>query len=453
MVSNIVLSSPLLGAAGIDGWRTVEMFSLPNFVYDQIATFFRGIEDGTRLMPKQLATAKQVLLNKNGLDDPMQKRIISLLPSFLLAYTGTRFRHLQSWQQSVFPSEIKGGIKGRCLSDIPTNLRLCINTSKQSKCPLVGIKLDKSKCFDRIVYPIAASLLLGFGCPKKVVSFFVGIYSTLSRFLCYKQWCSDRPTTCANGVVQGCSFSLLAINAYMSAWALFVKRIPHIQFAAYIDDCYIWSHLEYISNLKAALDVTDKWDNLTGQKLNKKKCQAFATTTAARKKLKHQFPEVDHAHVISVLGVNLNVTNNKKMAWPDDKTQKILKDIKSIRAITCSRDIASHLIATKIIPQLNYMPSLNSIPKKVLQTVQDEIASSFWKNRPPWRSRWLVLGCLAAPHRNEPFLARAYSTVLETISFLKTTTVENRKTWEKQVNNPHIQANSLLASFLQSCKV
>ena len=50
-------------------------------------------------------------------------------------------------------------------------------------------------------------------------------------------------------------------------------------------------------------------------------------------------------------------------------------------------------------------------------------------------------------------LRRAYSTVLETISFLKTTTVENRKTWEKQVNNPHIQANSLLASFLQSCKV
>ena len=453
MLKQQVLRSKANAAAGIDGWRTVELYSLPSFVYDKIAIFFRGIEDGTRLMPKQLATAKQILLNKNGLDDPMQKRIISLLPIFLLAYTGTRFRHLQSWQQSVFPSEIKGGIKGRCLSEIPTNLRLCIDSSKQSNRPLVGIKLDKSKCFDRIVYPIAASLLLAFGCPKKVVSVFVGIYSTLSRFLCYKQWCSDRPTTCSNGVVQGCSFSLLAINAYMGAWALFVKRIPHIQFAAYIDDCYIWSHLEYISNLKAALDVTDKWDDLTGQKLNKKKCQAFATTTVARKVLKNQFPEVDHAHVISVLGVNLNVTNNRNMAWPDEKTQKILRDIKSIRAIPCSREIASHLLATKIIPQLNYLPSLNSIPKKVLQTVQDEIANALWKNRPLWRSRWLVLGCLGAPHRNEPFLARAYSTVLETISFLKTTTVENRMTWNNHVNNPHIQANSLLASFSQSCRV
>ncbi len=453
MLRQQVLRRKANAAAGIDGWRTVEMFSLPVFVYDQVATFFRGIEDGTRSMPKQLATAKQVLLNKNGLDDPMQKRIISLLPIWLLAYTGARFRQLQTWQQNVFPSEIKGGIKGRCLSEIPNNLRLCIDSSKESNSPLIGIKLDKSKCFDRIVYSIAATLLLGFGCPKKVVTFFMGIYSTLTRFLCYKQWCSDRPTTSSNGVVQGCSFSLLAINAYMSAWALFIKKIPHIQFAAYIDDCYLWSNLQYLSNLEAALDVTDKWDDLTGQKLNKQKCQAFATTASARKQLRQHFPEVDHSHVITVLGANLNVTNNKKMAWPDDKTQKILRDIKSIRAIPCSRDITAHLIATKVIPQLNYLPSLNFIPKKALQSVQDEIATSLWKNRPLWRSRWLVLGCLSAPHRNEPFLARAFSCVLETISFLKTTSPGNRSTWDRHVNSPFAQPNSLLASFMQACTV
>ena len=453
-----MLQQQLLGrkpnaAAGIDGWRTVETQSLPVFVLDQIAVFFREIEDGTRQMPKQLATAKQVLLNKNGLDNPMQKRIISLLPIFLLAYTGLRFRQLQIWQNNVFPRELKGGIKGRTMSEIPTDLRLCIDSAKQDKAPVVGIKLDKSKCFDKIVHSTAAVLVLSLGCPKNVVNFFMGIFSSLTRFLCYKQWCSDRPTTCANGVVQGCSFSILAINALMTVWCLFLRKIPHIQFAAYNDDSYIWAHLQHTEFLKHAFQVTELWDCLTGQDLNKKKCQAFATSTAARKRLKTHFPEVDHTHVVTVLGVNLNVTNNKNTMWPADKSNKIIKDLKSIRAIPCSKKIACHLIATKVIPQLNFMPSLSKIPKKFLQKVQDEIASTLWKNRPMWRSRWLVLGILATPHRSEPFLARAFSTVLETLNFLKSTDTCHRRTWERLVNSDKIQPNSLLASFLQACKV
>ena len=453
MLQKQILRRKSNAAAGIDGWRTSETQCLSIFVLDKIASFFSDIEEGKRQMPKQLATAKQVLLNKNGLDDPMHKRIISLLPIFLLAYTGTRFRQLQEWQNCVFPSELKGGIKGRTMGEIPTNLRLCIDASKELKCPLVGIQLDKSKCFDRIVPSIAAALLLGLGCPKQVVNFFMGIYSTLTRFLCFKQWCSERPTTCANGVVQGCSFSILAINAYMSAWALLVGNIPHIQFAAYVDDSYVWAHLHRVDMLQKALEVTDLWDNLTGQCLNKKKCQAFASNSQARKVLKNRFPDLDHSHVITVLGANLNVTNNKNMIWPREKTTKIIRDLKSIRAIPCSCEVASHLIATKVIPQLNFMASLSHIPKKVLQLVQDEIASSLWNNRPLWRSRWLVLGLLSSPHRTEPFIARAFSTILDTISFLKTTTISNRVTWERQVICDEIQPNSLLASFHQACRV
>lgn len=130
------------------------------------------------------------------------------------------------------------------------------------------------------------------------------------------------------------------------------------------------------------------------------------------------------------------------MQWPADKTQKILRDLKSILAIPCSRDVAAHLIATKVIPQVNFLPSLNGIPKKVLQKVQDEIASTLWKNRPLWRSRWLVIGMLSNPHRNEPFLARAFTTVLETMGFLKTTGSQNRSIWEKhfQSGTPSLTA-------------
>lgn len=41
MLRQQVLRRKANTAAGIDGWRTVEMYSLPVFVYDQVATFFR----------------------------------------------------------------------------------------------------------------------------------------------------------------------------------------------------------------------------------------------------------------------------------------------------------------------------------------------------------------------------------------------------------------------------
>lgn len=99
-------------AAGIDGWRTVETQCLSLFVLEQIAAFFKRIEDGSRQMPKQLATAKQVLLNKNGMDDPMQKRIISLLRIFLLAFIF--YPHQISLLQAVVFKHSNNLCKWRC---------------------------------------------------------------------------------------------------------------------------------------------------------------------------------------------------------------------------------------------------------------------------------------------------------------------------------------------------
>lgn len=70
MLRQQILGRKPNAAAGIDGWRTVETQCLPIFVLDQIGSFFRGIEDGARQMPKQFATAKQVLLNAKWTRQP-----------------------------------------------------------------------------------------------------------------------------------------------------------------------------------------------------------------------------------------------------------------------------------------------------------------------------------------------------------------------------------------------
>lgn len=45
---------------------------------------------------------------------------------------------------------------------------------------------------------------------------------------------------------------LVAVNSHMALWALFLQRLPGISAAAFIDDSYIWGHLNYIHWLAKA---------------------------------------------------------------------------------------------------------------------------------------------------------------------------------------------------------
>ena len=61
---------------------------------------------------------------------------------------------------------------------------------------------------------------------------------------------------------------------------------------------------------------------------------------------------------------------------------------------------------------------MTKIPQRVLWKTQNEIVNVLWARRPHWRSRLLVLGIVATPHRTEPQLARAYAAVIDFVRFL-----------------------------------
>ena len=150
-----------MAAPGMDGWRTTDLQHLPLPCCRAIASFFCALEDECDSeMPAVLTRAKQVILNKPGPASPLNKRLITILSPMLLAYTGTRFRQLQEWQNCVFPQTLCGGIKNRDMSDVSVGLRLELDSAQASSDPLVGIKLDQSKCFDRLVPDFTAARFL-----------------------------------------------------------------------------------------------------------------------------------------------------------------------------------------------------------------------------------------------------------------------------------------------------
>ena len=447
-----ILRRRIDASPGLDGWRTLEAQVLPDIFYSAIAEFFIQVEQGLRKLPLSLVTARQVLLDKaNAQDSPLQKRIITVLPIFLLAYSGLRFRQLQNWQSQNLPCELYGGIKSRYMTSVAAKMRLEVDDAKSTQSHILGIKLDKSKCFDRLVASITVALFTAFGIPQAISNFFLQLYTGLRRFLTYKNWASRHSTSAANGLAQGDSFSLLAINLHMAMWAIFVKRFP-IECAVFIDDAYIWAKVDRIYWLQLAIDATKSWDTLTGQCLNDRKSQMWSTSAEGRKKLKTAFPEMELVHVIDILGSKVQTSNSRSFKWDPKKTYKVKQDIKNIGVLPCKKGIIAHLIGMKVIPQISFTPHINEIPKAALLTLQASIAATLWRNRPLWRSKMLVIGLFSAPHRCDPFIARAYATILEVFSFIKSAPGSIRQKWISLEHRPFVSPNTLYAHFLQACK-
>ena len=405
-------------APGLDGWRTLEMQMLPLQCFEAFALLFREVEEDSTHLPQALATAKQVILNKNGSSEPLQKRLITLLPVILLAYTGARFRHLRDWQSVVMPFQLQGGIPARQMSAIHTHFALSVDQAKSDSEPLIGIKIDKAKCFDRIIPQYAGALMLTFGVPKGIVSVFLKLYSQLERHLQYKSWFAPAATHSTNGVAQGCSLSLIAVNVHMKAWIHMLDVLPTVAARAFIDDAYLWTRLIHSQDLFKAIQITKAWDDLVGQAMNSNKCSVWGTTSAARKCVKALFPDMSLVLELEVLGVYIRTSDRCAMHFSEDKCAKILADIKNIGALPLSVPQKAKIIGCKVIPQCTYNAAINGIPAKALARIQGEIVNVLWNRRPHWRSRFLVFAFLAQPHRVEPLCARHYNAILDIYRFL-----------------------------------
>ena len=406
-----------LAAPGLDGWRTAELQKLPIAVYRPIASYFLALEENAESLAETLVRAKQIILNKNGLADPLQKRLITVLPALALAYTGTRFRQLQTWQTLALPRTIFGAVKGRKMPTIANTIRLDIDNANENNEAVVGLKLDKSKCFDRINPDYAAALFISFGLPSSIVAMFLKLYRGLKRHMFYKSWSSPRPTTASNGVAQGCSMSLLAVNIYAKVWSCMLQKLPGISHAAFIDDSYIWTKVINLQILHQALQVTELWDKLSGQQFNQEKSKLFASTNEARKQAKQMFPTVKACLEIDVLGTMIYTSDRLAYNFPQEKVAKIILDAKNIAYLPLPVEAKASLAGAKIIPQCSFAAGISKITKKDLGRIQAAIAQIIWHGKPSWRAKWLVLALIGSPHRIEPTVARAFCTILDFLHF------------------------------------
>ena len=389
-------------AGGMDGWATRELQCLPPQAFIPLAELFHRVEVGQLELPSQMTLARQIILDKGGPDVPLAKRLICILPVTMVLYTSLRYKQLGQWQAQCLPRELYGGVPGRRMCDLTTQIKLDLDKGHATNCGLIGVKLDKTKCFDRLTPRISALLMLAFGLPLTLVRVFLGLYNTAKRVVFYNRWALPAPISTASGVFQGCSLSLLCINLHMAVWALILRNVPQIKPFAFIDDSYILGDKDAIPQLQLAVDLTRLWDNLTGQALNEYKCNIFASSPGLRDAMRLAFPAMNMVEIVEILGSYLQTSRRNQTGYPKPKVAAALTDCKLIATLPTSLPVREHLLATKVIPRIAFTPGMTRIPKAILEKLQSAIAETIWKDRPMWRSRGLLFAVLAKPHRTEP---------------------------------------------------
>ena len=229
----------------------------------------------------------------------------------------------------------EGRYQGRHMAEVHMTIQLEIDSAHSFQGSFSGLKLDKSKCFDRLIPKLCAALMLALGLPRGLVCGFLALYTRMTRFLSFKQWTRSQPISTANGVAQGCSLSLLCINLHMAVWAWLISSIDGVDFRAFIDDTYLWTRLPSIDKLVAAVRATELWDSLCGQFLNAGKCKFFATSSALRRSMRLAFPQMKAVEVVNILGAHLQTTKKNVGSFPTTKLQAALRDCEAIRSLPC----------------------------------------------------------------------------------------------------------------------
>ena len=338
------------------------------------------------------------------------------------------------------------------MSEVHMTTQLEIDRAHTFQGSFAALKLDKAKCFDRLMPKLCAAIMLALGLPKSFVCGFLALYTRMTLYLSFKQWTREQPISTPDGVVQGCSLSLLCINIHMAIWAWIIGNVDAVDFRAFIDDTYLWTRLPSIDNLVAAVRATELWDSLCGQFLNASKCELFATSAVLRKALKAAFPQMRLVEVVNVLGAYVQTTRKNVGNFPLAKLQTALRDCAAIRTLPCEASKRAQILTTKVLPQVAFAPQLNFLPKRHLARLQCAKADALWQDRPKWRSKHLLLCIVHQVHKLDPFLFRAVTTIVESVRFLRTSS-HVRQSWCDIYEQDQFRPQSWMTQFAQACHI
>ena len=167
-------------AGGMDQWGPADLKLLSTLACKQLATFFNLIEGGAP-WPEQLRYARAAFLAKEEDSDldPMDYRVLLMLPAIYRLWGKIRLEHLSPWISTWDLQEVYAGIEGKGAAVAAYATAIEIGYCRLAGTPYTGGAADIYNCFDQIRRDVVYKLLDRAGMPKRVTHAYMNFLEAL----------------------------------------------------------------------------------------------------------------------------------------------------------------------------------------------------------------------------------------------------------------------------------
>ena len=137
-------------ASGLDQWAPGDMKLHSQTAFETFAELLNMIEEGAE-WPEQLKVAGAAFLSEDPKErlDPLEYRVLLMLPAVYRLWSKTRLRHLQPWVAAWAEPDMYAGVEGKGAEDVAYSSALLVEWCKMTGIGFTGGSADMTNASTR----------------------------------------------------------------------------------------------------------------------------------------------------------------------------------------------------------------------------------------------------------------------------------------------------------------
>ena len=276
-------SSRSLKTGGPDGWRRLDVKSLPDDILHDAVNMFAAIEGGIP-WPDQLTRGHVFCLQKKpNLHDVGNFRPVVLFSLWARLWSNLRARHYLCQLEKHACFAAFGFLPGRSCMDLTFSLQCTIEAALRSGSSLCGALFDIEKCFNNIPRKPILFLAEWFGIDSGVICAWSAFLRQIHRAFLVHQIPSESVLS-DTGLPEGDSMSCLGMLLLTFSYHVYMEHFqPSLTSMSYVDNLELLS--ASTGELLAGVVTLEAWAQMFGLRLDSKKSAYWALAASDRRSL------------------------------------------------------------------------------------------------------------------------------------------------------------------------
>ena len=361
--------------------------------------------------PTTVNTAAVALIPKeaNQTPTPLDLPPISVTCLLYNLWAGTRFIGVIRWCKTWLPKSVAGSIPQNRIQECAWTVLLAMEGEEEG---VATAAIDSFKFFDMIVWEVVFPMMGKMGVPESVWKLQASFVFHLKRFFRQGQSCGE-VWKAMNGVVQGCSLSVVTVACITGLWMDGMNRqVPEVKATTMVDDrrlCAVGT--EKFKVLEEAIEHTKKFDEEVGNKFNSKKSTVATSLMSQQKDIKKVATRQKLKHVTSENHVGCQLSQGKQRSR-EVQNERAAKATTTINRIGTIRSMFTfeqreHLVMSTGMTQYAFGVEGGDAGKKACASLTAAVTRTMWKDQRR-RCKEIRLTTLVRGHAIDPMQRAGY---------------------------------------------